>query len=158
MAIHSHARFFHHAHGERTMSEEKKVEPKWVYGIWFAHDGGKSDWFGKLFRDGEGKIIFEHRFRYYHEESNNPHDGKDRKNWYTATMEDSEKNMKAAVDSVEQLLRGPLAERYPHQDFLKLECKEDDPKFFFELSSRPWAHVKQMSTAEYEEHKRQCAD
>ncbi len=117
-------------------------EPReWIYGIWFV-PGKDCDYLATLLKR-EGNVVLNYRFRHYSEESTDPHDGKDTKHGWTATMgDDSDESLRKAIESQEKII--PVLEaRYGSKcDFVRMECWKDDPKFFFELASRPWAHVK----------------
>ena len=122
----------------------------YYYGIWFVGDGESQDWLGKLFKEG-GKSIFEFRFRYYNEEEpdNKPFSGKDRKNWYQCkAKDDSEGTLNSLLPIVEAAATMTGARYGQKPDFIKLECLDSDPKFFFELGSRPWANMKLMTADE----------
>jgi hypothetical protein len=112
----------------------------WVYGIWFIAGDGV-DWMATLFNDGD-RWIFEHRLRYYDPESTDPHDGKDQKYWDRRARDGSTDVAILAADINEfaQTVRRKL--KADLTDFVLFECTRGDPKFFFELASRPWAHPK----------------
>lgn len=115
-----------------------------VHGIWFCSDHATVDWMCEMFRHA-GKWRFQYRFRYYAEDSTDPWDDRDRKSWYAGTAEsgsDAERDkMIAVINMVAGLTEIKMRSRY---DFVLLDCRRDDPKFFSELASRPWAHAKRI--------------
>ncbi len=114
----------------------------YCHAIWYAEaKDGQSNFLATLWKK-EGKWQLEYRFRYYVD--NKAHDSKDRKDWYTAIMpDDSEKSLSKALASMVSVeLEGPLALAYAPFEFIEMKCEDSDPKFFFELASRPWAQVK----------------
>lgn len=118
----------------------------WVYGTWFVGDGATGDWLGTLGKR-DGKIQFEYRFRYYADDK--AHDSQDRKSWYAfSAKDDSDESLQAMLATTQKLLPA-LAFKYQSAvDFVDLKCNADDPKFLFELGSRPWSHLKHGSDAE----------
>jgi len=123
-----------------------------IYGIWFVPSrDNDQDWMARLYVD-EGKWVLDYRFRYYSEESTDPHDGQDEKNWYTATgPDDSEESRNQVLGAMAKLL--PAVEEHlgEKHDFVLLDCKPSDPKVFFELGSKPWAHVRIATKEEAEQ-------
>lgn len=123
----------------------------WIYGIWFVPGRGV-DYMAKLLRYG-GKLHLHYRFR-YHTPGSDPFDGTDRKHWYHAVMPDGgAESLTEAADAVNKAVR-ILEDQFNHKaDFVRLECRNDDPKVLFELGSRDWAHVRLETTREG----RQCS-
>lgn len=114
---------------------------------YIGNDSG--NWMGSLFREDDGPWRFEHRFRYY--KDNKAFDSEDTKNWYTMTAkpdiapEEAVANMKEAIAK----LKPTLEKQYDSTlDTIELNCRNDDPKFFFEIASRPWAQVKMLKPEE----------
>ena len=114
----------------------------YFHGIWFVPLTPDSDWMGCLKRN-EGRWVFEYRFRYYSPESKNPHDDKDEKNWFVLrTKDDSPELLEKMLEMINKIILS-FSEHTGHSaDFVDLQCQADDPKIFFELGSRPWAHCK----------------
>jgi hypothetical protein len=120
----------------------------WVYGQWFVGDG-KSDWLGTLGIDAKDDVwVLEYRFRYYEDEK--AHDSKDRKNWYhTRGPDKSDATRDKFLAGVKMLLLLLEAKFGAKADFVDLQCGADNPKIFFEISSRPWSHMR-VATPEEE--------
>ena len=132
------------------------------YGIWFLPipdmKTGKivSDFMGNLFHEEDGPWVFEYRFRYYSPESTDPMDDKDRKSWYTVQGESFDAETLQKLITAAKLVTDAMVAKIEEAghtsefDFVKMDCWNDDPKFFFELGSRPWAHVKKLTKEEVE--------
>lgn len=56
--------------------------------------------------------------------------------------------MRGAVGAIEIMLIAIEERMQSKADFVDLQCLDSDPKFLFELTSRPWAHVKMESLDE----------
>jgi hypothetical protein len=124
------------------------IVPIYYYGTWFIPSiYNTHDWMGSLFIE-DGHWVFEHRVRLYADSK--AFGSEDEKTWY---------KMKAKDDSIEvrdRLLENMNKNILPKlekefgckHDFVLFECKNDDPKFLFELGSRPWAHIKTLSPEE----------
>lgn len=118
---------------------------RWMYGIWFVPGEGQ-DFLAQLWKE-DGKWVFDYRFRYYSPDSTDPHDGKDEKHGYRfARVDDGRPETLATILGVIEDGVVAATEQFfdSKHDFVRLECDEGDPKFFFELSSRDWAHPKLM--------------
>ncbi len=127
------------------MNEEefKKQCNMYYYGVWFV-PGDCFDYLASLLKK-DGKWTLEYRFRYYSEESEDPFDKKDKKNRYVATMkDDSDESLQIAIKASTDCA-SRLAEKIGSEvDFVDLQCQAGDPKFLFELGSRPWAHLRMV--------------
>ena len=125
--------------------------PKFYHGIWFVGNA-TGDWMGSVYKE-DGKWMLEYRFRYYYpnDPGNDAFSVQDKKNWYKfGTKDDSEEDRAKMVQAIEMIMP-VMALKYGNKvDFVDLDCDQSSPKFFFELASRPWAHVKQVSEEEAE--------
>jgi hypothetical protein len=131
------------------MSDISKREPTYYHGIWFVGDGQTGDWMAKLFKR-EGKWVLDYRFRYYDKDNpgNGPHSGKDRKSWYSCVgSDDSDEQLEKIVEAANKVAAF-CALHYggTEFDFVLLQCLDSDPKFLFELGSRPWVNIKREVT------------
>lgn len=111
-------------------------EDQWIYGIWHV-EVGFGNYMAKLMRDGQG-LYLEARTRVYVDDK--VHDSEDRKKFWTARSDgDTLEQMVAKAD----LIAEKVAEKYGSTvEFVLLECQMSDPKVFFELGQKPWAHIK----------------
>ncbi len=110
----------------------------WIHSIWFISDGTK-DYLAMLGKS-DGRWVLKYRFRYYVDDK--AHGSSDRKSQYCATMQDdSQASLANALGAIHSLI--PVLEQQfgSKVEMIDLQCPNDDPKVFFELSSRPWAHV-----------------
>ena len=118
----------------------------YYHGIWFVGDGATQDWLGKLFKEG-GRWVFQQRFRYY--VGSEAFDSGDKKSWYRFEADDDSKESLARFLKTIHALVAMAELRYSsNADFVLLECEDSDPKFLFELGSRPWAHLKRVAPDE----------
>ena len=104
----------------------------YVHSIYFIGNS-EHDWLAKIYKEGNKEPwILEYRFRY------KVHDSEDKKNWYKWIP----KSLEKAIEGVEFLK--PIIEQHfsSKLDTVLLECLDSDPKFLFELGSRPWTHLK----------------
>ena len=124
----------------------------YYHAIWFVGNPA-GDWMGQLFKDG-GKWVFEYRFRYCDPANPDasPFEFKDRKKWYAfATEDDSDAELARIVDVLETKFLPVLEMRYGNKmECVELKCDQSNPRFFIELASREWCHVKQVTAEEFE--------
>ena len=133
--------------------------PTHIYGIWFIpHKNRQMDWMAQLYV-AEGKWHFEYRFRYYSEDSTNPHDGKDRKSWSGfVAPDDSIETRDASLIAIQKIIPVLEEELEDKASFVLLDCKPDDPKILFELGSKPWCHVRLPTKEEADRLKEQMEE
>lgn len=128
------------------------ADPKYYYGIWFIGDG-RSDWMASLFKN-DGRWVLEYRFRYYdpNDPNNDAHSGKDKKSWCRAEgKDDSDETAEKLADGINKVLRPVMEFRYlSKMDFVDMHCRNDEPRFIEQLSSRKWAHMKKVTKEEFE--------
>lgn len=124
------------------MAVPKEEETTWIHSIYYV-GGPRSNYLAKLAKAG-GKWCLFYRFRYYVDRK--AHDSEDVKRFYTCSMpDDSDASLQKALDSVHRLLPMIARQIGGEPDIIHLDCAHTDPKVFFELGSRPWAHVKIVS-------------
>lgn len=124
-------------------------KPDYVDSIYFVSDGDR-DFMATIKKaDGEPWLM-EYRFRYYVDDK--AFDSEDVKNWYTVnTPDDSQYTLSRLREGMQLRMIPSLELEFCSKvDVVELQCYQSDPKFFFELTSRPWANVKHLTTAEAE--------
>lgn len=130
-----------------TKDTTKQHKPEYVDSIWFigGSPGGKGEDFLATIAKRDGCWEMEYRFRYHN--SPDPWDQKDRKSWYKMRCpDDSPEALSRCRQAIDEVLRPSLETRYGDKlEVVEMQCMNSDPKFFFELSSRPWANVKQLT-------------
>jgi len=115
---------------------------EWIYGIWFV-PGGDQDYLATLKKTDDGPWTLDYRFRYYSPLSKSPHDNLDRKSCYTARMKDgSQESLAKSLECQRAIIAHVEARLGGQHDFVDLQCYDNDPKMFFELGSRDWAHIR----------------
>ena len=116
---------------------------EWIYGIWFV-PGDQKDFMGVLGKEN-GNWVFAYRFRYYSQESVNPHDDKDEKSLFRLVLEDGKAEslpkLLSTIKEMVSMCQGHFGSSADFVDFVDLQCATNDPKIFFELGSRSWAHL-----------------
>jgi hypothetical protein len=117
--------------------------PQHYYGMWFVPAADNSrDFFAMIVKE-DGKWKMKYRFRYYSANSSGPFDGKDEKHCYTATAKDDSDEQLQQMVAVMTAIVAPLEKSFGRPvDFVELNCANNDPKFLFEVASRPWMHFK----------------
>lgn len=112
-----------------------------LYGFWFIAGDGR-DWLAAL-ELVDDKWTLTYRFRYHSPESTSPHDNKDRKSGYTCTGKDGSIAERDRILEVTMKVVALIELEFRSKvDAVILDCDPNDPKAFFELTSRPWAHVR----------------
>lgn len=118
-------------------------EREYVDSIYFTGGNGE-DWLARIYKRNGGPWELEYRFRYHVDDK--AFDSEDKKSHYHATAPDgSPEFLEKARESTRAILN-LLAARYGDREpeIVELQCYNDDAKFFFELTSRKWAHVKMV--------------
>jgi hypothetical protein len=109
-------------------------------GFWFV-GGSDRDWFACVYREqGQTNWILVHRFRYHSDESTDPFDNKDKKNYYQSSADGNVKDEKQVIEDMNKLASVVGLQFGAKVEFVPVSG--DGDKAMFDLAMQPWAHVK----------------
>lgn len=124
----------------------------YVYGIWFQPGEGRDLMAVMTKEDGENWVL---KWRFRHYRDSDAFESNDEKSVYVMTStDDSEEARDKIINGWKQVCSKLVNEtdwgKYDLDEVI-LDCRGDDSKIFFELGSRPWAHMKQLTEEEARE-------
>lgn len=117
-----------------------------IVGIWYVQTLDTQDWMAAL-REVEPDQKYEliYRFRYYSAESENPFDGKDKKNWYEGTVSGTRHYCIGALRSVAEAL---VATGAVGQLYEVLNDDRDLKAFLKKYQDLPFVHMRMQPPSE----------
>lgn len=117
----------------------------WIYGLWFC-PGDMQDWMGMPGIE-DGKWTFRYRFKYYHPDSRDPHDGLDRRSTYAVVAKNGNvEERDALLATIRELVPRIEVEYNAEVDFILFDCDNNSPQVIEKIRTRPWAHCKFVKT------------
>ena len=114
-------------------------------GVWFVQTTETQDWMAGITEiEPDKKYEINYRFRYYNPESEDPWDGKDKKNWYkgtaSCTREYAIQSMRVMVQGMKMMGAigepGEVVNNGDYNDFME------------RFVAQPWVHAKKMEPGE----------
>lgn len=115
--------------------------PLFHHACWFV-GGHESDWLCKMFIKDE-RWTCEYRFRYYDDPLTDGAFNNDTKRRFAFAATDASEGEKQRMVNAIETAAAEIAQRLSSKvEKVLFDCMDNDPKFFFELASQSWAHVK----------------
>lgn len=120
-------------------------EDDYILGIWFI-SWETGDWMLTAIKR-DNKWLGEFRFRYCSDESKALFDGKDRKSFYTLSIEDkSEDEVRTVLNEMFEVFKKNCPHTITHAEHVPIEGSFED--FLMIMSNVSWCHIKTMKKEE----------